>query len=569
MKRPSVAIPQTAPVLAEAADVLSDQLRILLKKLSKALLPESAGLESAFLAWLRRQRFNVVQRKALCELTLGAAARVLSKRGTSPSDFFESVEYHGRRLAKLNLPPNVVVSALAEYDALLSPVLKRLLPAEYGNFQWVREQLQFCVMLTLNNAYYHVREAETQAFYEMFWAELEAASLDDLLGRFLAILARFSRADQAALYLVEQDAMRCRARVGATRGAEDIKVTATQLRQLAAPRSVAAETSNLSLDRRWRETFATCWSVPMLQRGSLAGVVQFAFPKRFDWLPRERELLMAAAERCMRAAEKARMVENLAEKERTIRKLAESMMHVEEVERRRISRELHDQTGQDLLWIRLQMEMLEKELPDGGGQWRSRVGQLRDMTERTIVEVRRLIGALSPAVLEQLGLAAALRQLANRFRMSHPARVRVAIGPLEPLPKQLEMIAYRIVQECLNNISKHSSCKAVNISMETADGLLRLSVQDDGVGFDVETTLRQPGGFGLSGIRERVALLGGTFDIRSRAGKPGQVASRRRSGSGTEIRVSLPIQSAMALRKGPAKMARLAVNEALWAEKRA
>jgi len=91
------------------------------------------------------------------------------------------------------------------------------------------------------------------------------------------------------------------------------------------------------------------------------------------------------------------------------------MLHVEEMERRRISRELHDEAGQSLLCIRLQMELIEQALPESESELRSKLGEARDLTERTILEMRRLISALSPAVLEQLGLGAALRQLINRF----------------------------------------------------------------------------------------------------------------------------------------------------------
>ena len=209
----------------------------------------------------------------------------------------------------------------------------------------------------------------------------------------------------------------------------------------------------------------------------------------------------------MLAIEKARMIEDLDRRQLQIRRLAERMMQVEEAERRRISRELHDQTGQDLLCIRLQMEMLEQEMPEG--DHKSRLARLRDLTERTILEIRRLIGALSPAVLEQIGLAAAVRQMVNRFRQIHTSKVKLQVARLGPLPKKLEVIAYRLIQECLNNIAKHSSCANVNISLRSADGRLRLIVEDDGIGFDVEEALRKPGSFGLGGIRERVALLGG------------------------------------------------------------
>src|SRR5690348_4915956 len=191
------------------------------------------------------------------------------------------------------------------------------------------------------------------------------------------------------------------------------------------------------------------------------------------------------------------------------------MLHVEEMERRRISRELHDEAGQSLLCIRLQMELIEQALPADQAKWIEKLKEARDLTERTILEMRRLIAALSPAVLEQLGLAAAIRQLVNRFRRLHPSRVKLFLGRLKRLPQYTEIILYRLVQECCNNIAKHSGADSVNISVSSADGWVRLAVEDNGVGFEVEEALVRKDSFGLSGMRERVALLGGRFEVQS------------------------------------------------------
>jgi signal transduction histidine kinase len=261
--------------------------------------------------------------------------------------------------------------------------------------------------------------------------------------------------------------------------------------------------------------------------------MQLGFARKYEWLPREQELLEAAAERCVMAAEKARLLDDLACRENQIRELAEHMLHVEEMERRRISRELHDETGQSLLCMRLQMEMLEQSLPASEQLWRGKLAETRDLTERTILEMRRLIAALSPAVLEQLGLGAALRQLVNRFRRIHPCRVRLNLSRIGALPQKTEIIIYRLVQECCNNVAKHSGATHVNISVASTDGSVKLCVEDDGVGFQVDEALAQRDSFGLSGMRERVALLGGTFRIQS---FPGEGKRKR----GTRIWIELP-----------------------------
>ena len=318
---------------------------------------------------------------------------------------------------------------------------------------------------------------------------------------------------------------------------------ASRRQQLGRPRSVrtTGRSARLWLDASWQQRFAWGWSLPLLSGDRAAGVMQFGFTKRYDWLPREQELLQAAAERCMVAADKAHLVENLARREEQIRRLAEHMLHVEEMERRRISRELHDEAGQSLLYVRLQLEMIEKEFPPEHAHWAERLAKLREVTEHTILETRRLISALSPAVLEQLGLAAAVRQLVNRFRQHNHCRVQLHMSHLDGLPKRIETIVYRLAQECFNNIAKHSQASNVNISVSSADGILRLHVEDDGVGFEVMETLASSNSFGLAGMRERVTLLGGSCEIHSSGSGRLKTSGASKRRSGTRIIAELPI----------------------------
>ena len=129
-----------APALAEAAGSLSEQLLAFLGRLAALLQPESGWLEMRFLEQLETLGFEPRQRAALVYLTAGAAARVLGSGG-SPAQFLDQVEYHGRRLAKLNLTPSDIVLALREYEDLLAPLLKRKSPAESANFEGVREHI--------------------------------------------------------------------------------------------------------------------------------------------------------------------------------------------------------------------------------------------------------------------------------------------------------------------------------------------------------------------------------------------------------------------------------------------
>jgi len=455
-----------------------------------------------------------------------------------PPDFIEQVEYHGRRLAKLNLPSERIVLAFREYELLLAGLAGRLDANQRARLNQALEQWQFCVVVTLNNAFRQVADAETETCHALFCNELESAGLDELLQSLLESLARFCRAEAAALYLRGPKAGQwsVRAVTGPPGGGPTLaRGDAVRVRapgRLAAGRCSVRRDGRrgLALDPAWASCYRTCWSVPLLEKGELAGVMQFGFCGPYEWLPREVHVLLAAAERCLLAAGKARLVEELAARERQLREVAGRMFEVEERERRRISNELHDEAGQSLLCVRLQLEMLERSVPAGSPDLLAGLREARDLTERTIVEMRRLISALSPAVLEQLGLAAALRQLASRIGRLRGVRVSLQIGPLRGVPGLLAIAAYRVVQECLNNAARHASARNVNISVVSADGELRLQVEDDGAGFRVEDGLRKRGSFGLAGMSERVSLLGGEFHVESRPGK------------GTRIRVRLPIR---------------------------
>lgn len=528
---------ELSPELADAADVLSDQLKTHLRRLSELLAPHADRLERSFVQRLRTLKYDRKQQIALSAITLGAASRIIGQR-RPPLKFIEQVEYHGRRLAKMNIPPSSILAALQLYDALLTPAVQNLFPAEFPNFQWVREQLHFCVILTLNNAYYQVREAETQAFYELFRAELESRNLDQLLKRFIGTMVDTCNADAGHLYLLNgaSGALEWKAGSPPRRPKPSEDDGAALRRRLSQPRHLTKDSAHhdLWLDPSWSAKYKSCWSVPLSADGQTVGVMQLGFGREYEWLPREQDLLAAAAERCMMAAEKARLMEDLAAREEQIRQLAEHMLHVEEMERRRISRELHDETGQSLLCVRLQLELLEQSLPGSEQDAKNKLGETRDLTERTILEMRRLIAALSPAVLEQLGLGAALRQLVNRFARLHPCRVRLHLARIANLPPNTEIIVYRLVQECCNNIAKHSRATHVNISVSSSDGCVKLRVDDNGVGFHVEEALARRDSFGLSGMRERVALLGGSFQVRSFPH-----GSKREKG--TRIQIELPI----------------------------
>jgi signal transduction histidine kinase len=499
--------------LADAAGMFYDPLGPRLERFASLIRPHLAALDASFNRHLKNEPgarlYDEPQRKALFLITSGAAAQVLSS-GRPLADFLEQVSYNSRRLAKLNVSPDEAVRELREYDRLIDPLLANRYPEQAAALQPLREQLYFCTVLALNNAFYEVREAETQAFYGLLRAEMDATSLDDLLRRFIVILTRTFRAQAGRLIPI----------------GEPPQIAAKTLKRLARPRYIAAGSTEeeLIVDAEMRGLFQSYWSIPFFSDRRLAGLIQFGFPTPYRWLPRELTLLDAFAERCLRAAERARLLQELAEREEQVRGLAGHLMQAQEEERLRISREIHDEAGQSMLFLRLHLEMLEKAAPP---ELREKLADARGVAERIIVEIRRVVAALSPSVLQQLGLGAAIRHLSSNFRRLYPIKLHVRLeARCDRLPRALESTIYRVVQECYQNIAKHSQATHVNLSLGSTDTVLELNVEDDGIGFEVDSAVAEPKCFGLKGMRERVALWGGRLEIRSSPGHGAKVCVR-------------------------------------------
>ena len=457
-----------------------------LEGLSRLSASKLARLQTEFRRRLREGGLGRAEVKALAAITPAAAARIFARRKVLDA-FFEQVDYSGRRLAKLNVPPAEAARALRDSGV----------PAG---------QIHLATLVALQDAYYQVREAETQAFYGLFRAEAESRDLDDLLRRMVETLTRALRAQAGRLMLAGG-------------------IEPAVLRRLARPRYIERRGRDLILDPALRGLHACYWSVPFKSAERVEAVVQFGFEKPYPWLPRELHLLDAAAERCLAAVERRRLMADLAAREAEVRRLATSLIDVEERERRRISRELHDEAGQSMMLLRLELEKLERAAPAGPGQ--AKLAEVRGIAERIIAEIRRTIAALSPAVLEQLGLGAALRHLAAWLERTAPAKVRVSVNTgRERLPAEIETVIYRLAQECCHNIARHARARRVNLSLDASDRWLELRVGDDGLGFDVETALRKRDSFGLAGMRERVTLMGGGLEIASQPGRGATITAR-------------------------------------------
>jgi signal transduction histidine kinase len=200
-----------------------------------------------------------------------------------------------------------------------------------------------------------------------------------------------------------------------------------------------------------------------------------------------------------------------------LKELSAELVSAQEVERRRISRELHDEVGQVLSAMMLALGNLRSSLKDGDMEESMRQLQLlQDMTEQNARMVRNISLLLRPAMLDDLGLAAALKWLAREVSRNSGIQVDVAADDCpDDLPEEHRTCVYRVVQEAVRNASRHSGARHVRIYVERDGQGIRVSVQDDGKGFDPA----REKGIGLLGMDERVIRLGGVLAVDSERGR--------------------------------------------------
>lgn len=207
--------------------------------------------------------------------------------------------------------------------------------------------------------------------------------------------------------------------------------------------------------------------------------------------------------------------EKLRQSHNQIRKLLGRLIDVQEAERRRISRELHDDLNQKIATLSMSISQLKRKVPQQDGQLVADLDQLRKTANGLTDEVRRLSHQLHPAVLEHLGLVPALESYIASFRDEEQINVQFTadIGDVR-IPFQTSICVYRVAVEALRNVARHSGAASAAVSLKRSQKVLELQVSDSGKGFDVETS-RQGGGLGLISIEERLRVLQGDCDVSS------------------------------------------------------
>ena len=227
-------------------------------------------------------------------------------------------------------------------------------------------------------------------------------------------------------------------------------------------------------------------------------------------------------------AQYERLLQRLEANEREFRRLGRAVWRVQEDERRRLARELHDGLGQNLTALKQHLAQVEGPLSDAA---RAHLDAAIDLCGGALEDTRNLTRLLRPPILDDLGLEPALRWLARSFSESSGVEAVVELGELPALDGELQTLLFRIAQEALANAARHAQARSVLVHLAQRGPDLQLQVVDDGRGFEpAEAAVR--GGNGLGGMRERLRLHGGRLELLAAPGR------------GTRLRAVVPLSAA-------------------------
>lgn len=285
---------------------------------------------------------------------------------------------------------------------------------------------------------------------------------------------------------------------------------------------------------RWlaRRGFRSLIAVPFTAGEQVLGVI-FAAATQPDAFNRDDlTFLQTISDHVAVALTNARLLQELREKERVRGLLLNKVVTAQEEERRRISHELHDQIGQLLTALLIQLQLLERDLSEPS--LRERLQTLKQLAEEISSHLHHIAWELRPPALDELGLMAALERLTEEWskRFNIPCEF-IADGSVNgEIQPEITIGIFRIVQEALTNIAKHAKASHARVSVQRDDSELVVTVEDNGVGFKVKDIMKHPDEnkrLGLLGMMERAAMLSGTLTIDSKPGK------------GTKVQLRIPI----------------------------
>lgn len=228
--------------------------------------------------------------------------------------------------------------------------------------------------------------------------------------------------------------------------------------------------------------------------------------------------------------ERKRGEESLVLQREQLRALAKRLQWVREEDRKRVARDLHDQIGQILTAIKMNMTWMTRHLPESEVEVLARLTESIQLINDGVKSVRTICSGLRPGVLDDLGLAAAIEWQASEFASRNGVRCQVSVPPVDlHLDGDRATATFRIFQECLTNVIRHARAKSVRVSLRQEDENILLVVEDDGIGFCESDLSESLGSLGLLGMKERAQFCGGNVDISSSPG------------NGTTVNVRVPV----------------------------
>lgn len=263
---------------------------------------------------------------------------------------------------------------------------------------------------------------------------------------------------------------------------------------------------------------------PLSVEGKPIGVIVATSLTPRTFTEDELDLLRVVADRVAPAIERSRLMETVRAGHERLGSLSRRLLKAQEDERRRLAIELHDQLGQLLTAVKINLERTPPQIPDAV-----------ESVDRAMRSVRDLALDLRPAILDDLGLGAALRWYADRFATQTHVQIHLSIEEVMQLDPAIATACFRVAQEALTNVARHAAATNVWLELRRFNHTLELIVRDDGIGFDVDAAFAagmRGGSIGVIGMKERVSLAGGTLDIRS-APRHTQIRARFALGGAT------------------------------------
>jgi len=293
---------------------------------------------------------------------------------------------------------------------------------------------------------------------------------------------------------------------------------------VASHREPAVIAADKATDPRYRyfpelggQDFTSMVSVPMESRPTgLVGVLNVHTRSRRDFTERDVRLLVSIGRLVAGAVHQARLHRRLTAREQAAERFAEQVIAAQEAERRRLAGDIHDGITQRLVSLSYHLDAAADAVGRDGDAAARELARARELTDLTLLEAHAALAGLRPPVLEDLGLADALASLARSI-----AQVRVTVTADDGrLPEHMEIALYRIAQEALQNVVKHSGAGSAEVELRCDASRALLRVSDDGRGFDVaaRTDDAASSSYGLRSMAERAELIGGRLAVTSRAG---------------------------------------------------